>query len=776
MLRRFIDLRPGEGPVVLRTFAVLFTIIAGHAIMETTRDALFLEELPASRLPIVYIVLAVIGLVVPLYNSRYVRSFGRRNAAVFTLMAASMGTTLWHFRVPGQIAAYGLYVWSGLLGTVLVVQFWMFAGQLFTVAQGKRLFPGIASGGLLGALSGSLLATAALELTPEAGIPNLLLIAAGAFLLAALFLTSIDTDDVGTPFRAAGSDLQLDEGLSVLREHPYVRRIAAVVALGTITVLVTDYLFKLVAKSTVPTHELGSFFARYYAVLNAVGLVVQLFLAQRIVQRFGVVVALAVLPLLLLAGGGAMLALGGLTILVVLTKGADGTLRHSLHRVASELLYLPLPPQVRDPSKSLVDAVFVRGAQAATAGGILLLASVELANVKILSGLIVVLAGAWLVNVLRLKKGYVDLLREELARGSLDARLLQLEELDINSVESVMEALSSDNPRRVLGAMDLLVESQRARLIPALIFFHSDEAVLLRALEVLPRLDVQPWRIHAVRLTRSGSTAVRAAALRALGRACDADLVRPFISDASLEVRAHATFQLARCEGGDDPVEHPAMVALLEHGAQASIEERATIRRALLEAMRHDADERFMDLLLEIARADRSLAVIETVTAVLERVPDERFIDLLVEWLTIRDVRSSVQAALVKLGRPALVALEEAIAAPDRDLRLRRQIPLAIARFGTPRAATTLTEVMGRDPDGVIRYRALRGLNRLVTSYGVGVDQGVVEEAMTTNLHEYLRLLALLTPLVEGTDGPRRAASSGSMLVELLEDKMRQAL
>lgn len=777
MIQRLVDIRPGEGPLVIRAFAALFGLIAGHTVLETCRDALFLGTLEASRLTFVYFGLALLGLVVPFYNGRYVRSFGRRNAAVLSLMVAALGTTLWHFQPVNAITAYGLYLFSGLLATVLVVQFWMFAGQLFTVAQGKRLFPGIASGGVLGAVAGGLVATGALAVLPDGpeAVRHLLLVATAIFLVTAFVLTTIPTEDVGTPFRGAESPLDLTEGLGVLRDYPYVRNIALFVSLATITVLVTDYLFKYVAKVEVPADQLGSFFARYYAVLNAVALVVQLAVAQRVVQRLGVVAALTLLPLLLVAGGGAVLVVGGSVVAVLLTRGADGALRHSLHRVATELLYLPLPDEARDRSKSLIDAVFVRGAQAVAAAGILVVAELGIQSVRLLGGFVAAAASAWLLSTLTMKRGYLNLLRRELGRGVLDARLLELEELDIDSVESVMAALSSSDPTRVIAAMQLLEESGRARLIPALILYHDSDAVLLEALEVVPRIDEQQWRPHAVRLSKSGSIEVRAAALRALGRACEADLVRPFVDDPSLSVQAHAAFQLARCEGAEDPMNHPAIAQLLERAAKLSVEDRRQIRLALLEALRLDADERWMDLMYELAREDRSVAVVEAVASALTRVPDDRFIPLLISWLDLRDVRSLVRTALVKLGRPALTALEEALEDRSTPAVIRRNIPISIAAFGSQRAADRLVAQLAEEVDGLVRYRVLRGLGRLVADHAVRVDATVIEREVERNLREHLRLLSLSLPLA-AHPAPRRAQASLTLLEGLLSDKMRQAV
>ena len=50
----FVDVRPGEGRAAASVFLTLFLLIAGHTILETARDTLFLQSLEPNRLPLVY--------------------------------------------------------------------------------------------------------------------------------------------------------------------------------------------------------------------------------------------------------------------------------------------------------------------------------------------------------------------------------------------------------------------------------------------------------------------------------------------------------------------------------------------------------------------------------------------------------------------------------------------------------------------------------------------------------------------------------------------------
>jgi AAA family ATP:ADP antiporter len=773
LLGRLIDLREGESRPALEAFVTLFGLIAAHTILETARDALFLSKLPPERLALVYAIVAVVTLGVSELNARFTRRFGKRNALIFTLIIASYGTALLHLQTTTPAVLFILYAWSALVGTLLGVQFWMFAGQLFTVAQGKRLFGPIASGGVGGAVVGAGFAALALSFVP---VGSLLLVSAALFLATALYLTTVKADAIGPQRRAVARGAARPGGdgfAALLRREPYLRELAAFVGLSTAAVLVTDYIFKSVAAQSIPSAELGIFFARTYAALNALSLLVQLFVAGRVLRRLGVVPALVVLPLLLLTGGSAMVVLGGVLGLALFTKGADGSLRYSLHRVASELLWMPLSGDARDRGKALLDSVFGRAVQALTAGALLLLAAAGVREPRALAAIVVVLSAAWLYVVARLRRSYLDLFRQALARGMLDASAVT-QELDLTSVETVMEALSSREARRVIGAMELLSEKRRSRLIPGLILYHESAEVLLRALRIVATPDRADWPPLAERLLAHADEGVRVEALRCLARINNHVAVVRALEDDSPAVRAHAAFWSAR-----DSERGPLQSGRIRELLALDGDEGLKARSALLDAIRDAPDPRFADLVLEILRGRRGApaALIARAAEAMTQVKDPRFVALLIQDLGRRDGRRVVRDALVHQGEPALDALVRALRDPDTDPRVRLHLPQSIARFRTQRAADVLAEHLADERSGALRYKSLRGLGRVVADGKVKIDSKVMEAEARRNLIEHFRLLALSTRLEVRPAAPGDArAETSELLRGLLDDKMRQSL
>jgi ATP:ADP antiporter, AAA family len=776
LFKRFVDLREGEGRPAMEAFLALFAFVAGHTILETARDALFLTKLHADRLTLVYAILAVLAFLTSALNTRFVMRFGRRNALIFTLMIAAYGTTVIYFepKTPGVV--FVLYVWSALLGTIINVQYWMFAAQLFTIAQGKRLFAPITSGGVLGAVSGASIAALSLRAVP---IEGLLLVGAGFFVTSAIILTSVRTDEARPPIAAISAvrvtpAKALEGGIvRFFREQPYLRRVAYLIALSTGAVLATDYLFKSVAAQLGSGEELGRFFARYYAVLNAIALIVQVGVASRVLRRQGVLFAVLVLPVLLFSGSVGVAAIGGLIALVLATKGADGALRHSLHRVSSELLWMPVPADARDRGKALIDGVLSRAMQAFTAGVILVLSVLGWSSPRTLAILVLVLASGWIVSAISLRRPYLDLFRQALRKGTLDLDSTP-DELDLNSVEAVLEILSSRDSQRVRAAMDLLVEKKRSRLIPGLILYHESEEVLIPAIQILCTDSTRDsWIPLCERLLSDPRPKVRVAAVYALGRRGLVEAIERALQDPDPGVRARAAFMHHYAKkDGSPPSDDPEIKKLL---ALQGAELRA-VELALLDAVHELGDARWADFILEMT-ASKDRDVVERAAIAMARVQDERFIPRLIERLDLRDGRGAIRNALVALGEPALEALEKALFDRNVDPRVRLHVPRTISKFVTQRAVDILTKNLVEEPSGAVRYKTLRGLGHLMRAGKLSIDRARIEVELLKNLIEHLRMLAISVPLSrEMSSVSPEARSSASLLLGLLQDKAEQAL
>jgi ATP:ADP antiporter, AAA family len=700
-MRRLIGVRPDDQRIVTLACATLVTIVAAHAVLETARDSLFLADLPVSRLPWAYLGVAVMAFVVVRANNRFLTAAPPRRVLAIALALGAVGTAvLWRFVVaPSTTSLMALYIWTGLLASAVVTQFWVLLGGQMDVAQAKRAYPLVAAGGMLGATIGSLLAAAALQF----GGPHILLpLAAVMFACAAGLPAFVMRDAVVSAALPGATDIAPD--LREIRRDPYLKRILALALFGPVIAMGIDFIFKSLVSREVPRAELGPFFARYNTLVNAAALVFQVTLAPRLLQSFGVVRNLCFLPASLgvvAAGVAGTMALPAALIL----RGTDGVLRHSLHRTATEILFLPLSPATRSALRGLAESIGQRGGQ--VLGALLIMAAIAVgASPRHLAIGVALLCGLWLFGYVRLQTHYLERFRAQL-RALSTSDDVTVPALDLQSLETLVATLSSSIDGEVLAALDLLAIYQRTHLVSPLILYHPSTPVVLRALPLFDgnaRDDVQLLRR---RLLEHGDPAVRAAALRSImASGGDRAVVRRVLgSDVSPSVRSTAL--VLWLGTGDTPADELAevvaeLVSLPDEASRLAVastlgELPARVMSAVARGLLHDASP---GVRREVAR---TLAVAPT--------PDR--IELLTELLAQPDCRADARAGLLILGSPALEHLARALGAPETPAALRRHLPRTLSRFGTERAAAVLVGQLACEENDRLVDKILRGLGRL---------------------------------------------------------------
>jgi AAA family ATP:ADP antiporter len=147
--------RPGERREVAAALATAFLVMMAHAQLETARDTLFLTNLAPSKLPCVYLVIAVLSVLFGPILGRSGNDRLNRRTLVAMQIVAAFGTAVFILPWPSREKMfYALYIWGGLAAAVILTRFWLILGNRLTVSQAKRLFPLIASGTVGGSLVG----------------------------------------------------------------------------------------------------------------------------------------------------------------------------------------------------------------------------------------------------------------------------------------------------------------------------------------------------------------------------------------------------------------------------------------------------------------------------------------------------------------------------------------------------------------------------------------------------------------------------------------------
>jgi ATP:ADP antiporter, AAA family len=382
VLAIFTDVRPGEGLGAILLTADLTVLLGGYYLLKTVRESLILAQGGAEVKAYSSAAQAVLLFaVVPIYGwigTRMNRNQLLRWTAVFfasnLLLFAYVGSRGSHIAVP-------YFIWVGIFNVFTVAQLWAFATDLYTEAQGKRLFPMLGVGASLGAVSGAWMAG---KLIRPVGPFNMMLITAALLCVCAALSywagRVISAREGEKEKKKNVEALGPEGGFQLLISDPYLRLIAILTILLNIVSLSGDFVLgKLIvnhANDVVGAGKqlmaargafIGAFYANYYAWTNLVSFVIQAFLVSRIFKYIGVRKSLFILPALSFATFGSILLLPIISVVRALKIAENGT-NYSLQNTIRNALLLPTSREAKYKAKAAIETFCVRLGDVTQAG------------------------------------------------------------------------------------------------------------------------------------------------------------------------------------------------------------------------------------------------------------------------------------------------------------------------------------------------------------------------------------------------------------------------
>ena len=243
--------------------------------------------------------------------------------------------------------------------------------------------------------------------------------------------------------------------LNDITSSDLLRLMAAMAALVGIVTSIADVQFNEIVDRIYPSKDAKTaFFGQFFAGLSALAFVVQLGFTQRIVRSWGATSALLFLPLSLAFGSLAVLVYPSLVAAIALKLG-DGSFRHSIHKSATEILFLPLPADVKQRTKVLLDTTVDNLANGL--GALLVLAATGLGLAyRHLSWVSLGLILLWIFLIARSRQAYVGAFRRALERREIDVDQATLDFSEAAAFDALLSHLDSGNQRRVLYVLDAL--------------------------------------------------------------------------------------------------------------------------------------------------------------------------------------------------------------------------------------------------------------------------------------------------------------------------------
>ena len=361
ILRLITEVHPGEALTAFLLTLNIFLLLTAYYILKPIRDALVVEELGAEiKLYLNAVAAVLLIFVVKLFSSiasrfprqkliTWVTLFFISNIGIFYILHLSgVG--------PGPMGII-FFIWVGIFNLVVIAQFWGFANDLYTEDEGKRLFPLIAFGAVMGGLAGGIITA---WLVDSLGKFQLLLVSGAILGICILFTWIIHKREIkrveAKVSKADEEEKQnieehekpLEKGgaFQLLFKNRYLLYIGFFVLLmnfiNTNGVYILDKVGEIAATKSIETEFLTKFYASFYNIQNAFAIFIQLFVVSRVFKWFGVRVAIFILPVFAL-GGYSLVSFGAAIVLVkwvqAMVNGTDyslvNTTRHSLFLITT---------------------------------------------------------------------------------------------------------------------------------------------------------------------------------------------------------------------------------------------------------------------------------------------------------------------------------------------------------------------------------------------------------------------------------------------------------
>ena len=773
-----VSLRQGDGVIAALMFAYSFLAMASYNILKPLTRSRFISDLGSDKLPYVLLASGVVIAVLMHWYSKAAARLPRRHVIPATQIAIIALLVVFSLllRTDAEWVTVAFYVFGQILGVLLISQFWTVANDVYDARQAKRLFGFIGAGASLGGFAGAAVVAIIVQ---TVGSDSLLLVSAvtlcGCLAIVVTigrrhtFSPSLSIDETGVGGR---------EGIRLLLQSRHVRVVALAVVCAAAGATIVEQQLNMAAealKGQEGDAAIAAFLAQIIVYTSIVGFILQVVATSRIHRSLGLVFALVLLPV----------ALGSMATVILLTgafwapqaaRVLDSTLRYTVDKTSREMLFLPLPSELKYRAKPFIDVTMDRFAKGATAVVVLVLIQpwglgLDWRRLSYASIAVMVL---WIAAALVARRQYLNAFRQSLDLRTLEVDSVRVDVGDPETIETLVEELSNPDPAAVLYAIGMLEMLDKRKLISPLLLHHESPRVRVRALRALSAVRSHialRWRPAVERLVHDPDVGVRAAALRALAEFSHEDaasLLRRHLTDPEPQVAVTAAMMLAQ-SGMPDDID--AATRTFERLISDSREAGAVGRREVAVALAYINAPRFRTLLVPLIY-DHDTRVVAAAINSARRIgaSDGLFLPALISLLGHRVLKTAARQALVGYGEAAVGTLAHALADSREDLWIRRHVPATLALIPTQASMDALVHAL-EDHDRFLSFKAITAIEKLHRDHrSLTFPVAVIERRVLREASRYCDDLCARHDLL------REPSTQGTLLVRALDERLGRTM
>jgi len=451
LLNKLFNIKPGEGLPTLILFIYFFAFVALGITGSAARDAYFLNMVDRDYLPLMFLAVAIVlTLIIDIYN-RLSKNRDLIHTTTVSCLVFALSLIFIQNNLKGWVI-YFLYVWIEVIILIIITQFWILAADVFNPRQAKRLFSLLGAGGALGSI---IIGSSINYFVSLFGSENLLFVTIGflgvVILMANLIRPYRNINELKNQSAKKDEKQQSDKLFS-----PYLKSLAVIIGLAAIASVIIDYQFKMTAVAVFPNQDdLVSFFGKYYAITGIARIIIDLYITSRVLSRFGILIAILILPISLMIGSVGFL-LSPILATVFLSKFSDQVFKFTFHNASIQLFWIPVKRAIKTKLKPIIEGSIRAGLQGLT--GVLIFIAVTIFNIPIhyLSLPIVLIIVLWIIKSFPLKRLYVDALQSAIEKRQLNFEELTLDIQDPTMVKTIETALNNADENQQIFALDVI--------------------------------------------------------------------------------------------------------------------------------------------------------------------------------------------------------------------------------------------------------------------------------------------------------------------------------
>ncbi len=320
---QLLNIKSGEWKLVLSLFSLLAINTLVLELSDVVAMAGFISNIGAPSILWLWVadmlitLLAVGGYALAIDRTPRVRLMAwllGGLAAVYLVLLLLFG-----YHAPDWLTYPSLYIIADLQSAIFPLTLWTLANDVYTMSDGKRLFPIIGTGFAVGSVFGNGLAagSAVLVSDPSRNVSNLLALMAIILLGGIVLLWYAFHNRPVRARQARESGINVREtaqiGVDFFKGVPLFGYLAIAMLLAGLSLTIVEYHFLATAEQSVANSlQFQAFYGTYKMALILAILLSQWLVAGRLLKRVPIKDAFLVLPVALVVAVGCVLAVPGL--------------------------------------------------------------------------------------------------------------------------------------------------------------------------------------------------------------------------------------------------------------------------------------------------------------------------------------------------------------------------------------------------------------------------------------------------------------------------------